>query len=130
MAVPLEQALSDVGPDIVHVHSLLNLSFDLPALVHARSIPVVASLHDYTLVCPSGGQRLHLAEQHLCETIDAERCALCFPESPFYARGAAGRIALGRSSGLIKKRRMLRGARTCGDSLAGWPARLSLGERG
>jgi glycosyltransferase involved in cell wall biosynthesis len=99
----LAQALAEANPDVVHVHSLLNLSFDLPALAHARSIPVVASLHDYTLVCPSGGQRLHVAEQHLCETIDSTRCARCFPESPFYAMGAAGRIAATvGSSGLIK----------------------------
>ena len=60
----LRQVLKAIQPDVVHVHNLLNLSFELPALAHASGIPVVATLHDYTLVCASGGQRLHRAEQH------------------------------------------------------------------
>jgi glycosyltransferase involved in cell wall biosynthesis len=78
----LAQVLRAVQPDVLHVHSLLNLSFDLPALARARGIPVVATLHDYTLVCPSGGQRIHRAEAHVCHQIDASRCARCFRESP------------------------------------------------
>ena len=58
--------LEMVQPDIIHLHSLLNLSFDLPSRARALGIPVVATLHDYTLVCASGGQRLHREEQHLC----------------------------------------------------------------
>ena len=56
------QVLDAVEPDVVHAHSFLNLSFELAAAGAARGIPVVATLHDYTLVCPSGGQRLHRAE--------------------------------------------------------------------
>jgi glycosyltransferase involved in cell wall biosynthesis len=78
--------LDAVQPEAVHVHSLLNLSFDLPALARQRGIPVVATLHDYTLVCSSGGQRLHRADNHLCQVIDSERCARCFRESPFHAQ--------------------------------------------
>ena len=68
-------------PDVLHVHNLLNLSFDLPRIAKARGIAIVATLHDYTLVCASGGQRVHVAEAHVCDTIDAERCARCFGES-------------------------------------------------
>jgi glycosyltransferase involved in cell wall biosynthesis len=97
----LATLLDVVQPDILHLHSLLNLSFDLPAIAHARGIPVVATLHDYTLVCASGGQRLHRAEQHLCETIDPARCARCFRESPFHMQIGVGRVTsragLGRS---------------------------------
>ena len=59
------QVLDAVQPHVVHVHSLLNLSFDLPAVARARGVPVVATLHDYSLVCPSGGQRVHRADAHL-----------------------------------------------------------------
>src|SRR5262249_17278198 len=38
-------ALDAVDPDVVHVHSLLNLSFALPRLAAARGIAVVATLH-------------------------------------------------------------------------------------
>jgi Glycosyltransferase Family 4 len=75
--------LDAVRPDVVHVHSLLNLSLDLPRLARERGIPTVVTLHDYPMVCISGGQRLHRAEQHVCATIDADRCARCFAESPF-----------------------------------------------
>ena len=78
----LRHVLHAIQPDVVHVHSLFNLSFDLPAEAHARGIPVVATLHDYTTVCPSGGQRVHRAEAHVCHTIDIDRCARCFRQSP------------------------------------------------
>jgi threonine dehydrogenase-like Zn-dependent dehydrogenase len=65
-----------------HVHNLLNLTFDLPMMARRREIAVVATLHDYTLVCASGGQRAHRAEHHRCDVIDVARCARCFCESP------------------------------------------------
>ena len=77
----LEHVLRAVQPDVLHVHNLLNLSFDLPAMAHASGAMVVATLHDYTLVCASGGQRIHQAEQHVCDVIDTERCARCFRQS-------------------------------------------------
>jgi glycosyltransferase involved in cell wall biosynthesis len=96
--------LDAVQPEAVHVHSLLNLSFDLPALARERGIPVVATLHDYTLVCSSGGQRLHRADNHLCHVIDAERCARCFRESPFYAQMSySTAAALSRAPGITAR---------------------------
>src|SRR4029079_18428077 len=79
----LERVLRITQPEVLHVHNLLNLSFDLPRLAHAAGAAVVATLHDYTRVCPSGGQRVHRAESHVCRTIEADRCARCFTQSPF-----------------------------------------------
>jgi glycosyltransferase involved in cell wall biosynthesis len=89
----LRHVLRAVQPDVLHVHNLLNLSFDLPLLARAAGIPVVATLHDYTLVCASGGQRIHRADRHVCHQIDLDRCARCFGESPFGARMSLGLIA-------------------------------------
>jgi len=93
----LERALGHVldalQPDVLHVHSLLNLTLTLPALARRRGIPVVATLHDHTLVCPSGGQRVHRADHHVCRDIEPARCARCFRESPFYGQMQAGRLA-------------------------------------
>jgi glycosyltransferase involved in cell wall biosynthesis len=86
----LEQVLDDVRPDVLHIHNLLNLTMALPELARARGIPSVATLHDFTLVCPSGGQRVHLAEEHLCDEIDVHRCSRCFVQSPFYSQMVAG----------------------------------------
>src|SRR5947207_12826741 len=89
----IARVLHAVQPDVVHVHNLLNLSFDLPAMAHARGIPVVATLHDYALVCPTGGQRIHRADEHVCHDIDAERCVRCFRESPLHAHLSFGKLA-------------------------------------
>jgi glycosyltransferase involved in cell wall biosynthesis len=100
----IADVLRAVQPDVVHMHSLMNLSVDLPAIARARGVPVVATLHDYSLVCPSGGQRIHRAEHHLCQVIDTARCARCFPESPLYAQISFGRLAaLTRAPGLMRR---------------------------
>jgi glycosyltransferase involved in cell wall biosynthesis len=88
----LSHILSAIQPDVVHIHNLLNLSLDLPRLARERGAAVVATLHDYTLGCIAGGQRVHRAERHVCQDIDPERCARCFPESPFGLQFSAGRM--------------------------------------
>ena len=88
----LEHILGAIEPDVVHVHNLLNLSLDLPRLARERGAAVVATLHDYTLFCIAGGQRVHRAERHVCHEIQPERCARCFAESPFGLQFAAGRV--------------------------------------
>jgi glycosyltransferase involved in cell wall biosynthesis len=97
----LAHVLEATRPDVLHVHNLLNLSFDLPRLAKARGIAVAATLHDYTLVCASGGQRVHVAESHVCETIEPERCSRCFAATPFRAQMAAAAIARSPGGGLL-----------------------------
>ena len=106
----LRHVLDATAPDVLHVHNLLNLSFDLPRIAKERGIGIVATLHDYTLVCASGGQRVHVSEAHVCETIDAERCARCFGESTLSRQMAAGRLtrgaagrAVGRAARLVHR---------------------------
>jgi glycosyltransferase involved in cell wall biosynthesis len=106
----LQHVLDATAPDVLHVHNLLNLSLDLPSLARARGIRTVATLHDYTLVCVSGGQRVHVAERHVCETIDPDRCSRCFAQSPFSAQMAAGRLtrvrpgrAIGRAAAALRR---------------------------
>jgi glycosyltransferase involved in cell wall biosynthesis len=99
----LGHVLDATRPDVLHVHNLLNLSFDLPRMAKERGIAVVATLHDYTLVCPSGGQRVHVAESHVCHTIDPERCARCFPQSAFSGQLRAGSVTRGSSGRLLAR---------------------------
>jgi glycosyltransferase involved in cell wall biosynthesis len=89
----LRHVLDATRPDVLHVHNLLNLSFDLPWMAKQRGIATVATLHDYTLVCPSGGQRVHVADSHVCAAIDADRCARCFGQSPLSHQIRAARVA-------------------------------------
>src|SRR5438552_2226036 len=92
----LRQVLMALAPDVLHIHNLLNLSFDLPAIARELGIPTVATLHDYTLVCPSGGQRVHEAEGHVCALIDTRRCSRCFAQHNFHAPPVFGLMALAR----------------------------------
>jgi glycosyltransferase involved in cell wall biosynthesis len=92
----LQYVLRALQPDVLHVHSLFNLTFDLPVMARALGIPVVATLHDHTLVCPAGGQRLHSRDRTICAEIQPARCAECFSQSAFHSQmavGAATRLA-------------------------------------
>jgi glycosyltransferase involved in cell wall biosynthesis len=110
----LDHVLDALQPDVLHVHNLLNLSFDLPARARTRGVSVVATLHDYTLVCASGGQRIHRAERHVCDVIEPDRCARCFRESPFFGQIGFSSVA---GDGLTRS-----GARRLGVALQTmWP---------
>lgn len=39
--------------DLVHIHHFITQTFDLPIIAKFFNIPVVLSLHDYYLICPS-----------------------------------------------------------------------------
>ena len=127
----LAHALRAVDPDVVHVHNLLNLSFGLPRLAHRRGAVVVATLHDYTLFCPSGGQRLHRAERHVCHQIEPGRCSRCFHESPWHSQWQFGRALLGGAARprlasairALKRRAPALTARWGGAALAALPPR-------
>jgi glycosyltransferase involved in cell wall biosynthesis len=99
----LVHVLEATRPEVLHVHNLLNLSFDLPRRARERGIPVVATLHDYTLVCASGGQRVHVAESHICDEIDLVRCSRCFSASPFHAQMLVAGVSRGPAGGLIRR---------------------------
>lgn len=123
IAETLEHALQAIAPDILHIHNLLNLSFELPEIAARHGIPSFATLHDFTLLCPSGGQRVHVAENHICTEIDPERCARCFTQSPFAMQMAAASIPSGMSSLLTRLRklapaRLTRMARTAASAAA------------
>jgi glycosyltransferase involved in cell wall biosynthesis len=89
----VREAIEYCGPDVLHVHSLLTLGVDLPRHAAALGIPCVMTLHDYSLVCPSGGTRVHLRERHVCDAIDVERCARCFPQSAVHLQMVTARRA-------------------------------------
>ena len=123
----LAGVLDAVRPDVVHVHSLLNLSFNLPRLARATGAVVVATLHDYSLVCPSGGQRFHVADEHVCHAIDPERCARCFSQSPWQAQMAYGAMTQTLGARLLPLARRAarawpRAARAAASSPVGSPA--------
>ena len=98
----IAHVLRAVQPDVVHVHNLLNLSFDLPALAATHGAPVVATCTTTRSCARRAASASIDAEQHVCHTIDTARCARCFRESPFYAQISFGRLAaVAGGSGLL-----------------------------
>jgi glycosyltransferase involved in cell wall biosynthesis len=67
----MRKTLRDIRPDIVHIHNLFPLISPaiLPECRKAR-IPIVMTVHNYRLVCPSG---LHLANGKVCEKCSGGR---------------------------------------------------------
>jgi GT2 family glycosyltransferase/glycosyltransferase involved in cell wall biosynthesis len=95
----LAHVLRALRPDVLHIHNFLNLTFELPAIARQLGIPTVATLHEYALVCPSGGQRVHRAEEHVCVVVDPARCSRCFAQHGFSSQLKFGRTVLRRRSG-------------------------------
>ena len=120
----IAHVLDAVQPDVVHVHNLLNLSFDLPALAQRARHPGrrdAARLH--AGLCLGRPARASRRAARL-PTIDADRCARCFRESPFHAQmsfgavsAATGALVAGAPAAAALKRRRARTGR------AGWRAR-------
>lgn len=77
----LTALLEDVQPEIVHIHHLLALGSEVPALVR-RVLPrsvIVITLHDYYGICAHDGQMVTVAGA-LCDAAGLDACRRCFPE--------------------------------------------------
>lgn len=53
IAKVMDNILSAFSINLVHVHHLFNLSFDIVEVAKERGIPVLMSLHDYYYICPT-----------------------------------------------------------------------------
>ncbi len=110
----LRHVLAATDPDVLHVHNLLNLSMDLPALARERGAATVATLHDYTLLCPVRAASACTWRKRTCATSSIpERCSRCFPQSqlgiadgsqPGRRRVAARVPALVRLADVVRRR--------------------------
>ena len=76
--------LDRVRPDVVHVQELTGLPTSLLALPRERGIPVVLSLEDYHLLCPT--VKLYDAEGRNCRRQrPGEMCTVCCRDAPVNA---------------------------------------------
>ncbi|TDT93778.1 glycosyltransferase involved in cell wall biosynthesis [Azorhizobium sp. AG788] len=84
-AVPdLVALLRDFRPDVVHLHHLLLIGAEFPALVrrilpHAR---IVMTLHDYYPICHHDGLMARTKGGQRCMGASPDACHACFPEIP------------------------------------------------
>jgi len=48
-----KKALKEIKPDIIHIQGLIGLSSSLIEIMKEENIPVIMTLHDYFLLCPT-----------------------------------------------------------------------------
>jgi glycosyltransferase involved in cell wall biosynthesis len=108
----LAPVVAELDPDVVHLHHPLHLGIEVLDLLR-RAAPraaVVATLHDYFLICPREGQLL-TGEGRLCAGPTPDACRRCLPERPALdvaLRDLAIRDAFRRVDRLIAPSRFLR----------------------
>lgn len=75
--IKLLQLITDFKPDIAHIH---NFNHQLtPSILFAlkkKNVPIVMTLHDYKLVCPSYSMLNHCKVCELCKGRKFYRCAI------------------------------------------------------
>ena len=74
-------ALDELGPDLVHVHNILN-PYVLQTL--ARSGPSIITVQDHRFFCPGAGKVLAGGEP--CRTVFGPDCANCFRDQKYFRR--------------------------------------------
>lgn len=61
--------------DVAHVHHLTGMSTGLLAVLRAKRIPTLLTLHDYWLLCPRG--QMWDRDGRVVDAVDPQRCAAC-----------------------------------------------------
>ena len=93
LTATLAHVLDIVQPHVLHVHNLLNLSFELPALARARGIAVAATLARLHAGVPVGRPARPPRRVACLPPHRHGRCARCFPASPFHTQWRYGQLA-------------------------------------
>jgi len=77
----LAPMIARFDPDVIHIHHLLQFGTEaIDMLRHAAPrAHMVATLHDYFLICPREGQLL-TTDNQLCSGPSVTRCKRCLPE--------------------------------------------------
>jgi len=74
-AAAIEHVVREVGPDVVHVHNVVGLSFDVLRVAQRLGSRVVVSLHNYLPICSR--DNLFFADAERCEGPMARSCSRC-----------------------------------------------------
>jgi glycosyltransferase involved in cell wall biosynthesis len=98
-----EHVLKETGPDVVHVHNLVGLSFDVIAAARRFGARVVTSLHNYFPVCSRDD--LFFANAERCQGPLERSCSNCLGtvlgDEVYRERHRAGVEALNDSDVLL-----------------------------
>jgi glycosyltransferase involved in cell wall biosynthesis len=74
--------LTDIAPDVVHIHHFLTFGIDLISLTR-RVLPqarIVFTFHEFMAMCAADGHMVRKTDGSLCDTPGQIRCYQCFPD--------------------------------------------------
>ncbi len=71
----LEGFYQEVGPDVMHVHTLMGLPKELLEFLKAKGVKLIFSTHDYFGICPK--VNLINEESEVCKGPAEDRCYSC-----------------------------------------------------
>jgi len=75
------RVLNEIKPDIIHIQELAGLPSSLIEIIKESSLPVVMTLHDYFLLCPT--LKLFDAEGNIClDKNIGNKCVICCKNAP------------------------------------------------
>lgn len=78
--------LKEFAPDVVHVQEMLGLPSSLFEVAHEHGVPVVMTIEDYHMLCPT--LKLYDADRQICERLQpGEMCAVCSRNAPTDQQG-------------------------------------------
>jgi glycosyltransferase involved in cell wall biosynthesis len=97
LADDFARVLTNLKPDVVHVHHILGLGLEILPLIR-RVLPkaaLVVTLHEYLAICHNHGQMVKTGGGRLCQRATPADCNACFPEIPPAAFLRRERFAMG-----------------------------------
>jgi glycosyltransferase involved in cell wall biosynthesis len=105
----LDDLVDRFRPDVVHAHHFSFWGTDILEYFHARSIPLVMTLHEYISICHRFGQMLKV-NGRLCYRSSPVECSQCFPETSsgfFFLRDEMFLKNLGLASAVVSPSQFL-----------------------
>jgi glycosyltransferase involved in cell wall biosynthesis len=95
-----ERVLDEEVPDVVHFQHLHYFSANFIGIAQRRGIPIVYTLHDWSILCARDGQ-LRRADGQLCQDALPSLCADCIEHFPLDPEHVPARNRKPDSEGLV-----------------------------
>lgn len=78
------KTLAEFSPDIIHIQDLYGLPSSLIDIIKSNNIPVLMTLHDYFLLCPTSKLFDYQHSRCLSQYV-GDRCVICCAQAPHNA---------------------------------------------
>lgn len=72
--IKISKLLKEIKPDLVHIHSTLDLSFSILKPIKEKKIPIIYTFHDMSLLCPASLYSKNTENCNLCKGYNLFSC--------------------------------------------------------